>query len=123
MDILLSHGYFIAEDEHEQKIMKPYPTLGLLYISSYLKAKGFAVEIFDSTFESLATFATYMRRTRPGLVGLYCNLMTKQNVLRMMALCKEVGATVVLGGPEPPYYAEDYLEVGADVVVIGEGEL
>jgi anaerobic magnesium-protoporphyrin IX monomethyl ester cyclase len=123
MDILLSHGYFIAEDEHEQKIMKPYPTLGLLYISSHLKTKGFAVEIFDSTFESLATFEAYVRRTRPGLVGLYCNLMTKQNVLRMMALCKEVGATVILGGPEPPHYAEAYLEAGADVVVIGEGEL
>jgi radical SAM superfamily enzyme YgiQ (UPF0313 family) len=123
MDILLSHGYFIAEDEHEQKIMKPYPTLGLLYISSHLKAQGFAVEIFDSTFETLASFEAYMRRTRPGLVGLYCNLMTKQNVLEMARICREVGAKVVLGGPEPPSYAEEYLDAGADVVVTGEGEL
>ena len=40
MDILLSHGYFIAEDAHEQQIMKPYPPLGLLYIASHLKARG-----------------------------------------------------------------------------------
>ncbi|MFQ5789436.1 MAG: B12-binding domain-containing radical SAM protein, partial [Acidobacteriota bacterium] len=33
------------------------------------------------------------------------------------------GAKVVLGGPEPPYYAEEYLARGADVVVIGEGEI
>lgn len=123
MDILLSHGYFIAEDEHEQKIMKPYPTLGLLYISSHLKAKGFAVDIYDSTFASLADFEAYLHQTRPGLVGLYCNLMTKQNVLKMIRLCREMGATVILGGPEPPYYAEEYLNFGADVVVIGEGEL
>jgi hypothetical protein len=85
MDILLSHGYFIAEDEHEQKIMKPYPPLGLLYISSHLKAKGFAVDVYDSTFATLADFEAYLRQTRPGLIGLYCNLMTKQNVLRMIA--------------------------------------
>jgi radical SAM superfamily enzyme YgiQ (UPF0313 family) len=123
MDILLSHGYFIAEDEHEQKIMKPYPTLGLLYISSHLKAKGFAVEIFDSTFASLTEFEAHIQRVRPGLVGLYCNLMTKQNTLKMIALCKAVGARVVIGGPEPPHYAVEYLNFGADVVVIGEGEL
>ncbi|MCL4303775.1 MAG: radical SAM protein [Anaerolineae bacterium] len=123
MDILLSHGYFIAEDEHEQKIMKPYPTLGLLYISSHLKAKGFAVEVFDSTFATLVDFENHLRQTRPGLVGLYCNLMTKQNVLRMIALSKEVGAQVVVGGPEPPHYAQEYLDCGADVVVVGEGEV
>jgi radical SAM superfamily enzyme YgiQ (UPF0313 family) len=123
MDILLSHGYFIAEDEHEQKIMKPYPTLGLLYIVSHLKAKGFAVEVYDSTFETLAAFEAHIQRTRPGLVGLYCNLMTKQNILKMIEICRQVGANVVVGGPEPPHYAEAYLEAGAAVVVIGEGEL
>ncbi len=123
MDILLSHGYFIAEDAHEQKIMKPYPPLGLLYISSHLKAKGFAVELFDSTFASLAEFEAHVQRVRPGLVGLYCNLMTKQNVLKMVTMCRVVGARVVIGGPEPPHYAEEYLSAGADVVVIGEGEV
>lgn len=123
MDILLSHGYFIAEDEHEQKIMKPYPTLGLLYLSSHLKAQGFAVDVFDSTFATLAEFGAYVREKRPSLVGLYCNLMTKQNVLKMVGMCKQVGAQVVIGGPEPPHYAQEYLDFGADVVVVGEGEL
>ncbi len=48
--ILLTHGYFLAEDEKEQAIMKPYAPLGLLYISAYLKSRGHAVEVFDSTF-------------------------------------------------------------------------
>ncbi len=123
MDILLSHGYFIAEDEHEQQIMKPYPPLGLLYISSHLKAKGFAVALFDSTFATLADFGAFVVQERPSLVGLYCNLMTKQNVLQMMTLCQQVGARVILGGPEPINYAENYLQYGADVIVSGEGEL
>ncbi len=123
MDIFLSHGYFITEDEHEQQIMKPYPTLGLLYISSHLKAKGFDVELFDSTFKTMADFDEHVRRVHPGLVGLYCNLMTKQNVLKQIRACKEVGAYVVLGGPEPVNYAHEYLEHGADLIVVGEGEL
>lgn len=122
MDILLTHGYFIAEDEHEQEIMKPYPPLGLLYVSSHLKEKGFAVEMFDSTFRRLSDFAAYVEEQRPGLVGIYCNLMTKQNVLRMIELCRKAGTGVILGGPEPASYAEQYLATGADVVVVGEGE-
>jgi hypothetical protein len=38
-DILLTHGYFLAEDEKEQQIMKPYPPLGLLYLSAYLTTR------------------------------------------------------------------------------------
>ena len=49
-DLLLTHGYFLFEDEKEVQIMRPYPTLGLLYISAYLRRAGFDVEIFDSTF-------------------------------------------------------------------------
>ena len=123
MDILLSHGYFIAEDAHEQQIMKPYPTLGLLYISSHLKSKEFDVDLFDSTFEDIASFTAYVRHHRPAVVGLYCNLMTKRNILRMLPICREVGATVILGGPEPISYAEEYLDAGAHIVVAGEGEL
>jgi radical SAM superfamily enzyme YgiQ (UPF0313 family) len=123
MDILLTHGYFLYEDPHELQVMKPYPPLGLLYVSSHLKAKGFDVEVFDSTFSSWAGFEQRLRAARPAVVGIYANLMTKQTVLRMVRLAKELGLWVVLGGPEPPHYAEDYLAAGADVVVIGEGEL
>ncbi|MGD0679280.1 MAG: radical SAM protein [Polyangiaceae bacterium] len=122
MDLLLAHGYFLAEDEHERRVMKPYPTLGLLYISAYLKARGHAVGVFDATFQTLAAFEARLQQEQPGAVGLYTNLMTKFNVLKMIAACRTVGAKVILGGPEPAMYAEEYLGRGADVVVVGEGE-
>ena len=123
MDILLTHGYFLYEDPHELQVMKPYPPLGLLYITSHLKAKGFDVEVFDSTFSDWDAFESYLQLARPAVVGIYTNLMTKQNVLRMIGMCKQAGARVILGGPEPPHYADRYLERGADIVVIGEGEM
>jgi radical SAM superfamily enzyme YgiQ (UPF0313 family) len=123
MDILLAHGYFLYEDAHERQVMKPYPPLGILYLSSYLKSKGFAVGVFDSTFQHMNDFEAFIARERPTIVGLYVNLMTKFNALKMMAICKAHGAFVVLGGPEPPYYADEYLAHSADVIVKGEGEL
>jgi len=122
VDILLSHGYYLYEDPHERAVMKPYPPLGILYLSSHLKARGFDVAVFDTTFRRPEAFRQFIVRERPPVVGLYANLLTRRNVLRMIRFCREQGCAVVLGGPDPANYAEEYLQHGADVVVIGEGE-
>lgn len=123
MDILLTHGYFLDEDEVEKRVMKPYPTLGILYISAYLKSKGFSVEVFDSTFNSMEGFRSHINQARPPIVGIYVNLMTKLNALELIRYCKSKGCIVIVGGPEIPFYGEDFIRHGADVGVIGEGEL
>jgi radical SAM superfamily enzyme YgiQ (UPF0313 family) len=123
MDILLAHAYFLNDDAHERAVMKPYPPLGILYLSAYLKRAGFSAGVFDSTFQDLAAFDALMLRERPAVVGLYVNLMTKRSALAMIRIAKAHGAHVVLGGPEPPHYAKPYLAHGADIVVRGEGEV
>ena len=123
MDILLAHAYFICDDADERRIMRPHPPLGLLYLSAYLRRQGASVEIFDSTFRSPRDFDAVLERERPPVVGIGVNLMTKRHALRMIAQCKRAGSRVVIGGPDPPHHAEAYLEAGADVVVIGEGEV
>ena len=122
MDVLLAHGYFLAEDPGEQRIMRPHPPLGLLYLSSHLKARGCDVGVFDSTFQRFGDYERCLERYRPSVVGLAVNLMTKRNALRMMAAAKRIRARVVIGGPDPPHYTDEYLAAGADVIVIGEGE-
>ena len=121
-DILLTHGYFLEEDEKEQQIMKPYPPLGLLYISAYLRRAGFDVEIYDSTWGSKAGLYERLAREPGGVLGIYTNLITRANVVAITAEAKRHGWTVVLGGPESANYTEQYLAHGADVVVVGEGE-
>lgn len=122
MELLLANPYVLASDPDEQRVMRPHPPLGLLYLSSHLKHQGVDVSVFDGTFRSLADFGAVLERHRPPVVGIAVNMMTKRNALRMIALGRNAGARVVVGGPDPPYYAEEYLESGADVVVIGEGE-
>jgi anaerobic magnesium-protoporphyrin IX monomethyl ester cyclase len=122
-DVVLTHGYFLAEDEKERQIMKPYPPLGLLYLSAYLKRAGFSVEVFDSTFAELAALAQRFALAPGGVLGIYTNLMTRRNVLRIIEAAKRHRWTVILGGPESANYVVEYLGAGADVIVTGEGEV
>ncbi len=122
MKLLLTHGYFLEEDKHEKRVMKPYPPLGILYLSAYLKSRGVDVQVFDSTFQLMSDFRSYINLHKPDTVGIYTNLMTKLRVIEMIRFLKQSGSKVILGGPEPAYYAEEFLRIGADVIVIGEGE-
>ncbi|HTK83310.1 MAG TPA: radical SAM protein [Bacteroidota bacterium] len=123
MNLLLTHGYFLNDDANERRIMKPYPPLGILYISAFLKSRGLDVNVFDTTFSAKPEFFSFIDRERPSIVGIYANLMTKLNVLELVRYCKHQGCTVIVGGPDVPEYAEQYLRFGADVAVIGEAEL
>src|ERR1700750_2284434 len=121
-DLLLTHGYFLFEDPKEIQIMKPYAPLGILYLCSHLRQRGFDVEVFDTTFSSRTALFQHLRTEPPSVLGIYANLMTRSNVIETMSVAREAGWQVIVGGPEPGAYAQEYLEAGADFVVFGEGE-
>jgi len=121
-DLLLTHGYFLYEDPKEMQILKPYVPLGLLYICSHLRAKGFAVEVFDSTFSTMEQLKKHLQTEKPSVLGIYANLMTRKKVIEILQTARLAGWTTVVGGPEPGAYVREYLDAGAEVVVLGEGE-
>lgn len=124
MNFILTHGYFLAEDPKELEIMRPYPTLGLLYISAFLKSKGKHVEITDSTFLTKSEWKAKMREQQPAAVAFYANLMTKLNNLELATWLRSEfpGILLIAGGPDVTYNKEQYLNHGFDIVVSGEGE-
>lgn len=124
MKILLTHGYFLNDDPKEKIIMKPYAPLGILYVSAYLERKGFSNEVFDTTFSNMQKMRDYLLEFKPDVIAIYVNLMTKLNVLEIIKFIKlNLHHTkIVLGGPEIRYNANDFLNFGADYLVIGEGE-
>ena len=123
MDLLLTHGYFLYEDEKELQIMKPYAPLGILYLCSHLRSKGYGVEVFDSTFRSREDLYAELDSRPPSVLGVYSTLMTRRNVVQIVRRAKAAGWKTVVGGPETGPYAAEYLREGADAVVIGEGEI
>ncbi|HWG58242.1 MAG TPA: radical SAM protein [Candidatus Acidoferrales bacterium] len=121
-DLLLTHGYFFFDDPKEVQIRKPYVPLGILYICSYLRAKGFAVDVFDATFSSKQELIRHLQTEPPSVLGIYTTLGTRRNVVEILRAAREAGWRTVVGGPEPVAYAQEYLGAGAEVLVFGEGE-
>jgi anaerobic magnesium-protoporphyrin IX monomethyl ester cyclase len=126
MNIVLTHGYFLSEDPKEREIMRPYPPLGILYISAYLEMNGFDNDVFDSTFSTLAQLENFILEKQPRILGIYTNLMTKLNVLKIISFIKSnpllSNTKIILGGPEVRNHKEKFLQYGADIIVFGEGE-
>lgn len=125
MSILFTHAYYLSDDPKEQKIMKPYPPLGLLYVSAYLKSKNIDNAVFDTTFSSQAAQLDYILEKQPKIICIYTNLMTKIEVIKLLKILKTERykfPKIVLGGPDVTYNVENYLKAGADFLIIGEGE-
>lgn len=126
MDVFLTHGYFIQEDAIEQKIMRPYPPLGLLYLSAFLKSENLQVMVFDATFSEYHLLQNALLAKEPKVIAIYANLMTKVNNIRLMQWIRKqpslAHSKIVMGGPDVTFNCDNYLSNGADFMIIGEGE-
>lgn len=122
MKIVLCHTYFLEEDEHEKQVMKPYPPLGLLYLSAYLKHHDVDVEVYDTTFSSYPALINYLKEKKPDVLGIHCNLLTKYNVMKLISFCRKNDIVSILGGPDASTQIEEFLTYGADIIISGEGE-
>ncbi len=96
------------------------PPLGIMYLSSYLKAHGINAEIFDS-----ATNPTY--GIVPYGLDIYAFTATTPNYPDALEIMKQIKpdnqkSTFVIGGAHASSFPEQCLKDGFDCVVIGEGE-
>lgn len=108
-----------------------YPPLGLLYTSSYINQKGqHHVDIVDSQAQELDHKATAERVAsfKPDLIGMTAMTFTLIDCkLVIQELRKRLpGVPIVVGGPHTAIFPEESLlptGLGADYVVVGEGEI
>ena len=132
-DLLLGQAYYLRFDAKLWAAMEPYPPLGALYAAALLRERGFEVALFDSMLAgSEQEWAEALDRHRPRFAVIYednFNYLTKMCLLRMreaafamIAMARERGCRVVVGGSDATDFAEEYLRRGAEVVLLGEGE-
>lgn len=124
MKVVLTHAYFLNDDPKEREIMRPYPPLGLLYLSAWLKQHDYQPEVIDSTFMRPSDWLEAVRTSKPDVLACYANLMTKVKLLELVQKVRSVlpECVLVAGGPDVSYNAENYLQAGFDVIISGEGE-
>ena len=125
MDLLLTHGYFLHEDPKELQIMKPYAPLGILYLSSHLRARGFRRGDLRFHFR-------FARGAVPdsgdGAAGRSRHRRKSDDSRATRWRSCERAAAVRAGrwswaARSRPIMRDEYLAAGAHVVVAGEGEL
>ena len=133
VDILLTHSNHLFADRKQVRKMQPYPPLQTLLAAACLRRDGFEVALFDSTFEDPTLgFAGALEKFRPRLVAV-CednfNFLTKMCLTEqrdaafsMFGTAKERGIPVVANGSDASDHAAQYLDAGADYVIVGEVE-
>ncbi|MFA6078122.1 MAG: radical SAM protein [Candidatus Omnitrophota bacterium] len=105
------------------------PPVGLMSIASYIRQKGHDVRIVDTGVEGMdeAALEKFLKDERFDVVGIPCFTNTARYTFNTADLVKKAlpGAFVVLGGVHATVLPEKSLEEcsGADVIVIGEGEV
>ena len=133
-DILFGQAYYLRFDPKLYAAQQPYPPLGTLYAAAYLRARGYAVALFDAMLaESEDEWAAALDRHQPRCAILYednfnylskmCLLRMREAAFKMIELAKARGCTVIVCGADATDHAADYLARGADFVLIGEGEV
>jgi radical SAM superfamily enzyme YgiQ (UPF0313 family) len=132
-DIVFGQSYFLRFDPKLWQAMQPFPPLGTLYAASYLRQRGYDVALFDAMLaDSEAEWGLMLDRQQPRLAVLYednfnylskmCLLRMRAAAFRMIEMARERRCTVIVAGSDATDHADDYLDRGADFVLLGEGE-
>ncbi len=101
------------------------PPLGVAYLASFLKKRGYEVKILDTTFNHSWKFVEKtIKSEKPSILGIYSATTMIKDALKTADIGKASGVPlVVLGGPHPSMRPEETLNhKSVDAVVIGEGE-
>ena len=70
MNICFTHAYYRFEDEKEQKITKPSPPLGLLYLSAWPEPQDSDNEVYEPTLSSFLDEQAYLLAQHTNIIAI-----------------------------------------------------
>jgi len=133
-NVLISNTYFLALDPKQQDNMQPYPPLGALYAAAVLERDGHHVEFIDTIFKPSAASVFPTIKQFSGNIFFICddgfNYLTKMCLVNMRNACYDMIAyakknnyKVIVSSSDATDHSLEYLEHGADFIIIGEVEI
>ena len=131
--ILFTNAYFYRLDEKQWEIQKPYPPYGTILAAALMREKGFEVALFDCNLKySPAEIEVQIADFQPDYLVIFYdnfNYLSKMCLTVMREACfelirygKKAGCTVLVNSADTTDNFEKYLDVGANVVLLGEAE-
>ncbi|MFI5161099.1 MAG: B12-binding domain-containing radical SAM protein [Sphingobacteriales bacterium] len=132
--ILFSHSYFLRFDPKQWALGQPYPPLGTLYAAALMRKNWFRVSLFDTMFATgPQEVEAAIDKHKPDFFAVYddgFNYLTKmcltnmrEAAFSMCKLAKAKGCKVIVCSSDSTDRYPEYLDEGADFVIIGEGEI
>ncbi len=133
VDVLLTHSYHLYYDRKQARKVQPYPPLGTLYSAALLRQHGYSVAVFDPMLEDPVTrFPEALRQAQPRVVALcednfnflskMCLSRMREVAMEMIGLSRAAGAQIVVNGSDSTDHLVQYLQGGANFIMIGEVE-
>lgn len=131
--ILFSHSYFLRFDPKQWQAGQPYPPLATLYAAALMRGRGYQVSLFDTMFVSNPEeVGAALAINEPDFFVIYddgFNYLTKmcltnmrEAAFSMCKIAKAKGCTVIISSSDSTDHYGEYLNEGADFVIIGEAE-
>jgi anaerobic magnesium-protoporphyrin IX monomethyl ester cyclase len=131
--VLFSHSYFMRFDPKQWATGQPYAPLATIGAAALLRQHDFGVSLFDTMFvESPEEVIPRLESERPDFFVLYddgFNYLTKMCLtnmrdaaFRMIQLARRQGCIIIVSSSDSTDQYQQYLEKGADFILLGEGE-
>ncbi|OGW74692.1 MAG: hypothetical protein A2Z72_05470 [Omnitrophica bacterium RBG_13_46_9] len=102
------------------------PPVGLAYLAAVLLKKKIDVSVISSDAQGLDVKDTVDQviSISPDIIGISISTPTVNNSLKIIEGAKKSlrDVTIMVGGPHPTLFPEEFLARGADYVIRGEGE-
>ncbi len=132
-NILFSHSYFMRFDPKQWTTGQPYAPIGTLYAAALMREQGHTVSLLDTMFAyGPEEVILPLQKNRPDFFVVYddgFNYLTKmcltnmrEAAFEMMKFAKQSGCTVIVSSSDATDHFEQYLQEGADYVILGEAE-
>ncbi len=131
--ILFTHSYFMRFDPKQWATGQPYPPIGTLYAAAVMRQEGHEVSLLDTMFSyGPEEVILPLQKHHPDFFVIYddgFNYLTKmcltnmrEAAFEMMKFAKQKGCTVIVSSSDATDHFEQYLQEGADFVIVGEAE-
>jgi anaerobic magnesium-protoporphyrin IX monomethyl ester cyclase len=131
--VLITHSYFYKFDPKQWKSKRFYPPLGTLYAASVLRNEGAELIFHDTCLSTdINELQLLIEDHQPEILVIYddgFNYLTKMCLTNMrdaafdmIRMGKSKGCKVLVCSSDSTDHYEEYLDKGADYIVMGEGE-
>jgi anaerobic magnesium-protoporphyrin IX monomethyl ester cyclase len=131
--LLFTNAYFYRFDEKQWEMQKPYPPYGTILAAAIMREMGFKIDLFDCNLViKPEEILPKLREAQPDYLVIFddnfnylskmCLTVMRDACFELIKLGKGMGCKVLVNSADATDHYEKYLEMGADIVLLGEAE-